>query len=174
MRRRGCLITVGIFFLLIVICVGVVWFVAVPRVRNSVSDGVANSISTQVADQFRGTPVSAGTYTLSVADLNRQFEQNVQGVNNAKISVDPSQLSLSFTSNNQSFGYTGVPVAKDGKLVLQNMKVDNSTLGWFLPAGKLGQAIEQGVNAYFAGQGLQIDSLQLGNGEITFTTSPKP
>ncbi|MGI8484120.1 MAG: hypothetical protein ACR2OU_07645 [Thermomicrobiales bacterium] len=174
MRRRGCLVTVGIFFLLIVICVGVVWFVAVPRIRDSVTDGVANTISTQVADQFSGTPISSGTYTLSVADLNQQFAQNVQGVNDAKISVDTSQLSLSFTSNSQSFGYTGVPVAKDGQLVMQDMKVDNSTLGWFLPANKLGDAIDKGVNTYFASQGLQIDSLQLGNGEITFTTSPKP
>ncbi len=174
MRRRGCLVTLGVFVLLIVVCVGVVWFVAIPKVRDGITGGVAHSLSTEVANQFVGTPAKAGTYTLSVADLNKQFEQHVEAVNNANIMVDSTHLSLSFTNNSQTFGYSGTPTAKDGKLVMENMKVDNSTLGWFLPAGKLGQAIETGVNDYFASQGLQIESLQLGNGEITFTTTKKP
>lgn len=174
MRRRGCLVTLGIFALLIVVCAGAVWFVAVPRIRDDVKNGVANEISTQIAVQFKATPSAPGTYTLSVADLNTQFQNNVKDVNDARISVNSTGLSLSFTSNSQSFGYTGTPVARDGKLVMDNMEVDNSTLGWLLPAGKLGNAVEKGVNDYFATQGQQIDSLTLGDDEITFVTSPKP
>jgi hypothetical protein len=174
MRRRGCLVTLGIFLLVVVVCVGAIWFVAVPRIRDGVRDGVANEISTQVAVQFDTTPSSAGTYTLSVADLNTEFQKNIKDVNDARISVDSTGLTLSFTSNSQSFGYTGTPVARDGKLVMENMKVDNSTLGWLLPANKLGAAVEKGVNDYFVTQGLQIDNLMLGNDQITFTTSPRP
>lgn len=174
MRRRGCLIGFGGFFGLILLCCIVGYFVAIPRFRDSVGDGISESISTEVSEQIGAGQIQPGTYTLSVGDLQRQLETQLdtQNVEDFGISVNPDGLSVAFTSNGQDIGYTGMPVAENGELVVNDMTVDNDVLGFILPADKLGDAIEDGVNNYFSAQGLEIRSLQLGNDEITIDAVP--
>jgi len=173
-RRRGCLIAVGGFFGLILLCCVVGYFIGIPRFRDSVGDGISEAISTEVSEQIGAGQIQPGTYTLSVGDLQRQLETQLdsQNVEDFGISVNPKGLSVSFTTNSQDIGYSGTPVAQNGELVLNDMTVDNDVLGFILPADKLGDAIETGVNDYFAAQGLEIESLQLGNDEITVEAVP--
>lgn len=175
MRRRGCMTTLLIFVLLIIICCGAVWFVGIPRLRDQVSNELGDGLSTQVANQLGNTALQPGTQTLSVSQLQEQLRANIdtQSMNNLHLSVEGSSLNLSFDSSNQSISYSGTPTASNGKLKMENMKVDNDVLGFFMPADKLGDAIERGVNSYFEAQNLRIDSIQVGNDEITFTTSPQ-
>ena len=170
MRRRGCLIGIGSLFGLLLLCCGVGYFVGIPQVRDQIGEGISETVSTEVAGQIGAGQVAPGTYTLSVGDLQRQFASRVAGQNveDLGLSVTPQGLTLSFSTNGQQIGYSGTPVAQNGQLVLNDMTVDNDALGFFLPADKLGEAIEAGVNNYFAAQGLSIQSLQLGNDEITF------
>jgi len=173
-RRRGCLIGCGGFLGLLLLACIVGYFVGIPRFRDSVGDGISESISTEVSEQLGTGQIGPGTYTLSVGDLQRQLESQLDGQNveDFGISVTPQELSVSFTSNGQEVGYSGRPVAQDGELVLNDMTVDNDVLGFILPADKLGDAIETGVNGYFSAQELDIESLQLGNDEITVEAVP--
>jgi hypothetical protein len=170
LRRRGCLTTVGIFIALILICCGVLWFVGVPRLRDNIADTLSDELSTQVAGQLEGVSTTTGTKTLNVADLEAELRRNLntQNVDDIQISVDPGGMTFSFKSNDQEIGYTGTPVAENGKLKLDDMEVNNGFLGFFMPADKLGDAIEKGVNDYFAAQGQEIQSITLGQDEITF------
>lgn len=174
MRRRGCLIAFGGFAGLVLLCCVVGYFVAIPRFRDTVGEGISESISTEVSEQIGTGQIQPGTHTLSVDDLQRQLETQLDGQNveDFGISVNPQGLSLSFTSNGQRIGYSGTPVAQDGELVLNDMTVDNDVLGFILPADKLGDAIETGVNNYFSAQGLEIGSLQLGDDEIIIDAVP--
>lgn len=175
MRRRGCLIGFGGFFGLVLLCCLVGYFVAVPRFRDSVGEGIAESVSTEVSGQIGTGQITPGTYKLSVKELQRQLETQLDGQNveDLGISVDPNGLSLAFTANGQRIGYSGTPVVENGRFVLNDMTVDNDVLGFILPADKLGDAIESGVNDYFSAQGLAIGSLQLGEDEITIEAVPR-
>ena len=174
MRRRGCLIGTGGFFGLLLLCCVAGYFVGVPRFRDAVGDGIAGSVSTEVAGQIGTGQLAPGTYTLSVTDLQQQLAAQVSGQNveDLGISVTPEGLSLSFSANGQQVGYSGVPVAQNGRFVMTDMTVDNDALAFFLPADRLGEAVESGVNDYFAAQGLAIDSLRLGVDEITLEAVP--
>jgi len=173
-RPRGCLTTILILVLLVVVCCGAVYFVAVPRVRDSVRDQIAENISTQVASQLDDVAVGAGTYTIDVAELRRALlaNLNVDNIDEVQIRVTPSAITLSFDIGGRGVSYTGTPVVVNGRLMIDGMSVDNDAVGFFLPADKLAEAIENGVNDFFTARGLRIDSLELGDDEITFVTSP--
>ncbi|MDQ3655028.1 MAG: hypothetical protein M3457_08110 [Chloroflexota bacterium] len=176
MRRRGCLLAVGSVLGLLLLCCVIGWFVGIPRLRDTVSDGISEELSTQIASQLDDVPgdLDPGTYTLSVADLRSQIDANLDSstASDFDISVDPQGIAINFESNNQQIGYSGVPVARDGELVIEDMTVDNDVLGWILPADRAAGIIEDSVNSYFAARDLEIQSVELGNDEITFTTVP--
>lgn len=176
MRRRGCLIAVGGMLGLLLLCCVVGWFVGIPRLRDSVSDGISEELSTQIASQLDNLPgdPGPGETTLSVADLRSQIDENLDNstANDFDISVDPQGIAINFESNNQQIGYSGVPVARDGDLIIDDMTVDNDVLGFFLPADRAARIIETSVNSYFSARDLDIESIVLGNDEITFTTVP--
>lgn len=176
MRRRGCMSTLLILVLLTLLCCGSIWFIGIPRVRDTIGDRVSHELSTQVANQFgrSGIAIQPGTHVLSVSELQQQMEDSGFLGKDAKIalSVSPSGLSVSVNSNGQTIGYTGVPTTRNGKLVIDDLISDNSVLGFILPSDKMATAIEKGVNGYFAAQGLQITDLTLGNDTITFDTVP--
>lgn len=172
MRRRGCLIAVGSLGGLLLLCCVVGWFVGIPRLRDSIEGDLSDSISTEVSEQVSeragAADIGPGTYPISVADMQRQLASTLssQSIEDFDISVDSSGMSISFVSGGQAIGYTGVPTAENGELVMDNMQVDNDALGFFMPADRLGNAIEGGVNTYFDAQGLDIGSLELGNDEL--------
>lgn len=174
MRRRGCLIAVGGMFGLLALCCVLGWFVGIPRLRDNVSEGISDELSTQVASQLDSATgeLDAGTYTLSVADLRQQIDANLDSstASDFGISVNPQGIDINFESNAQQVGYSGLPVAQAGRLVIEDMTVDNDVLGFFLPADRAAGIIEDGVNNYFAARGLEIQSIVLGNDEIEFTT----
>ncbi len=176
MRRRGCLMSIGVIFGLLLLCCIVGYFFGVPRLRDSVADSITTELSTEVAHQLAppsGT-LEAGTYTISVTDLQRQIDANSDSSTqtNFGISVSPNGMVIDFDSGSQTFGYTGTPVARNGRLVMDNMKVDNQALGWIMPADRVATIIESGINDYISAQGMQIDDVQLGTNEITLTLSP--
>lgn len=176
MRRRGCLMSIGVIFGLLLICCVVTWFVGIPRLRDNVSDSISKQLSTEVADQLAppsGT-LEAGTYTLSVDELQQQIDANTDSSSdtNFGISVSPDGMTIDFDSGSQTFGYSGVPVARDGKVVLDDMQVDNDVLGFVMPADNVATIIEDGINNYIAAEGLQVESLTLGDNEIELVLIP--
>lgn len=179
MRRRGCLITVGTLFGLLLLCCVVGWFAGIPRLRDSVEGDLSDSISTEVSEQIAGQigPADAGPgrYAISVADMQEQLRStlNSRNIEDIDIAVDSRGMSISFVSGGQRIGYSGVPTARDGELVMENMTVDNDVLGFLLPADGLGDAIESGVNGYFDAQGLDIGSLDLTTDAIEVEAVPE-
>jgi hypothetical protein len=163
-------------FGLLLLCCIVGWFFGIPRFRDTIADGISDELSTQVALQLdeSGVDLDAGTYTLSVAQLQQQVEANLDSstADDFRISVDPNGMEVKFTSGGQEVGYSGVPVARDGKLEMEDMTVDNDFLRWVMPADRLGNTIEKGINNYFEAQNLRVESIELGDDTITFTTAP--
>lgn len=162
MRARGCLISTGVFLGLILVCCLVLIFVGVPRFQDSLKKEMAHALSTEVAVQVPSDKLSGGTYTISLSELQNKLSSSVNsnGVNGITLKSNGQQLELAVeTSGNNKVTYTGTPTVQNGKLVMTNMKTNNSTLGFFMPASKLGDAIETGVNSFFEANGLKITSL---------------
>ncbi len=179
MNRRGCLIAIGTIAGLLLLCCVVLWFVGIPRLQDQIADTVSEALGTEVAQQLDdqldvvGADQEAGTYTISVSDLQRDLDSNIDNSSSTSdflISVDSTGIQIGFTSGTQDFVYSGRPVAEDGEIRIEDMEVNNSTLGFIMPAGKVAGIIEDAINGYFSERGLDIQSIQLGDDEITVTT----
>ena len=178
MRPRGCLLSIGVLALLALLCCVVGWFFGLPRIQDSIADGISEGLSTQVAEQISRSGVpqgEAGTYTISMPDLQQQMraEGNTDNVDDITFSAQGGTLELSFGSQGQSFEYSGVPVAQDGRFELTDV---DTTGGGFLenifPADKLAGAVEGGINRYFEAQGLRIVDVTAENDELVIETEP--
>jgi hypothetical protein len=154
--------TIGIFAGLILICCLVGWFIGIPRFQDSISDSLSEEVGTQIAAQFPSTQLSAGSEEIDVAMLESALAGNLDGasLDNVTLDVDENgRMELGFTSGEQDLTYTGQVTAENGELKIEDMDVNQGFFGWFLPADKLGNAIEDGVNNYFSAQGLEIESI---------------
>lgn len=172
MRRRGCLIALGVIAGLLVLCCVAAWFVGIPRLQDNVADAISESLGTSVADQFDGVDgtLEAGTYVLDVDDLQNELDSAIgdsDTTTDLLITVNPTEISISFQSGSQEFGYRGRPVAENGEIHIEDMEVDNSALGFIMPADKVGGVVEDAINGYFAERGLSIESIELGDNQIT-------
>jgi hypothetical protein len=159
---------------LLLICCILGWFIGIPRLQDNIADEISKELSTEVANQLdtNGTNLPAGTHTVSVAELQNQIDANMDdsSASDFGISVDANGIEVGFTSGTQDFSYSGMPVARDGELVIEDMEVSEGWLGRIMPADKVANLIEDGINDYFAARGQRIESIQLGDDEITFTT----
>jgi hypothetical protein len=169
MRRRGCLISFGALAALTLVCCLALWFVALPQFQDSIANEIRDGLSTEVARQVDET----GDHTISMTELERELQgaAGVDNVDDMTFRATGGELVLSFGSQGQEFSYSGVPMARDGRMELTNVE---STGGAFLdrvfPADKLADAVEGGVNGYFIARGLEITGVTAENNEMVFET----
>lgn len=173
-RGCGCFSTLIILVLLLVICLGLGWFVGVPRIRDEVSYGIQKGIGTQISNELGAVNLGPGDHTIDLQTIATQMESQLKsaGIEDITLTGDGTYLYLSMTSRGSKAIYSGKPEIVDGKLVMTDMTTSNNVLGFFMPAGRLGDAIELGVNNYFAAQGLQIVGISIDASTLTVQTEP--
>ena len=177
MNRRGCLIAVGVIAGLGLLCCGLLWFVAIPRFQDGIVDEVSQGLSTEIANQVDTAPgtLEPGTYTVSLAELEREINAQLAAEDSTSdfvMTTEGDLIKVGFSTNGQDLVYTGRPVVENGEIVIEDMEVDNGVLNFFLPADKVANLIENGLNDYLDARGLQAESLTVTDGEITFTAVP--
>ncbi|MCC6791532.1 MAG: hypothetical protein IT336_07610 [Thermomicrobiales bacterium] len=177
--RRGCFIVViGMLVLCLVAC-GAGYFIGLPRFQESARNEIRDAISTEVAQQIPSIDGSAepGSYTLNEAELQEGLAQNfdVQSVDNLQIRITPTAIEFVLDADGgEDISYTGVPVAVNGRLEMTNMESSEGFFDFFFPADELGRAIEEAVNTYLSQNGLQVDAIELADGEMTIVTVATP
>jgi len=176
MGRRFTFIVVGILGVC-VICCGLVWFVAIPRARDTVEDGLREAVGTEVA--VRVAPLGTaepGEYVITEADLLRQFNEavadNSAEVKDLGLDITPDQIRIGFTSGEQDAEYTGRLVAVDGRLEVQDMQTSSGFLDFLFPASIVANGIEDGVNNFLAANNLILTNLVMEDGQITLQVAP--
>jgi hypothetical protein len=173
--RRGCFIAViGVLGLCLVAC-GFGYFVGLPRFQDNARDEIRDAISTEVAQQIPSTGGTAepGTYTLNESELQEGLAENldVQNVDNLLVQITPTGLAFVIdTDSGTDVTYSGFPVAANGRLEMTNMESSEGFLDFLFPADELGKAIEDAVNTYLAQNNLQLDAVELADGELTLVT----
>ena len=174
--RRGLWIGVAAILSFCIIGCVLVFVAAIPTFRNEVRDGLHDAVATEVASQIptaTGSVAQPGTYTLSAAGLEAGLRQNLEDDDDALIvRITPVQIEVGITSQGQDAFYTGTPVADDGEIEMREMTTDNGLVSFLLPPNTVAGAIEDAVNDHLAANNLRLDSLELGDGEMTLVVSP--
>lgn len=166
--KRILLITAAAVLLLCVACVGIGYFVAIPRVKTGVEDGVNQAVSTYVAPQIAGLGIAptAGTYTLTEDEVNKQILGSDANLQDLRFSITPSGLELHFGEQGQDVSYTAQVSAVDGKLQIDNADLSGIPT-WIIPTGAISKGFEQGLNTYLAENNLIVTSVTLQEGGMT-------
>ena len=159
------------------LCCGLVWFVAIPRARDTVEDGLREAVGTEVAIRVAplGT-VEPGEYVITESDLLGQFNaaiaDNSAQIEDLALSITPEQIRVGFTSGDQDASYTGQLVAVDGRLDVQNMETSSGFLDFLFPASIVENGIENGVNSFLDANNLILTNLIMEEGQITLQVAP--
>lgn len=166
--KRVLLITAGLVLALCVACVFVGYFVAIPRVKEGVQDGVNEAVSTYVAPQIAGLGIApaAGTYTLSEDAVNNQILGSDASLQDLRFEITPAGLELHFGEQGQDVSYTAQVSAVDGKLQIENADLSGIPT-WIVPADAISKGFEQGLNNYLAENNLVVSSVTLQDGSMT-------
>lgn len=176
--RGGCLM--GCLAGLIIGVVAVA-FVAVAIVRPFLQDEVGNELervfATQIVRQLApgaGTPeLTAGSYTISAAEINAELRQNADDydpLDDLRITIDPGGLELGFDAYGSENSYRGGVAVEDGRLVLTDIDA-SGVAERVLPAEDVQEIIERELNDYVAAAGLVVTDVALADGEMTLTTA---
>lgn len=171
MSRRLLFVAVAVLAACLVCC-GVLYFVALPRARDQVNDGIRDGVASEIAGRISSAGSAApGTYVITASDLLDRIQDTTSGndanVEDFTLTISPAEIEVGFDSNSQSATYTGQLAAVDGRLEVQNMSTSSGLLNFLFPADDVAGAIENGVNDYLDANGLTLNGVTMGDGEIT-------
>jgi hypothetical protein len=165
---RILMITAGVLLGLCILCVGLGYFVAIPRVKDGVEDGVDQAVATYVVPQIAGIDVTpeAGTYTLTEDDINNQIQTGNADLQDLRFLITPAGLELRFGEQGQDVAYTSQVSAVDGKIDIQAAELDGIPT-WIIPTGAISNGLESGINDYLAENNLTVSSITMQDGSMT-------
>jgi hypothetical protein len=169
------MITAGVLLGLCILCVGLGYFVAIPRVKESVEDGVDEAVATYVVPQIAGIGVTpeADTYTLTEEDINNQIQGSDAQLQDLRFFITPAGLELRFGEQGQDVVYTAQVSAVDGKIEIQSADLDGIPT-WIIPTGAISNGIERGINNYLAANNLVVSSITMQEGSMTMVLDDAP
>jgi hypothetical protein len=172
------IVGVALFGILVICCV-LGFFVGLPRVRDELQDSVQEAVATEVAQQIPAIPgigAEPGTYTITEESLESSMRESADsGDNNDwQVRITPEQMSFGVVTSGRDATYTGVPAAENGQFVMRDMDTNNRFFDFILSPDDLGDAISGSVNRYLAENNLQLESLELQDGQIILTTVAAP
>jgi hypothetical protein len=172
--RRGCLFGCGGIVVLGLVACLLGYFVGLPRIQDRVADDFQEGVSTVVAQGIANSAPGSGTLVITETDLNAQLSDDVQNSDVvSQITPDGISINLEFDeSQDREVGYSAVPVAEDGKLVLTQVDAQDGFMERFLPKDKLADAVEDGVNDVLAEQDLELQTIDLEDGQMILSTVP--
>ena len=165
---RILMITAGVLLALCILCVGLGYFVAIPRVKDGVEDGVDQAVATYVVPQIAGigaTP-EAGTYTLNEEDINSRIQSDNADLQDLRFVITPAGLELRFGEQGQDVAYTAQVSAVDGKIEIQGANLDGIPT-WIIPSGAISNGLESGINDYLEENNLVVSSVTMQEGSMT-------
>ena len=171
MGRRTLLLLMGTLGTCLICCV-LVFFVALPRTRDSVNDAIRESMTTQVARVIAPIGTAApGTYSITDDELLQQFNDRLSGdsipIEDLSVVITTEHITISFSSGSRDVTYTGTLQAVDGKVKVETIESSSGFMEFLLPASDIAKALETGINTYLSAENLQITDLTMGDGEIT-------
>ena len=172
---RILMITAGVLLALCILCVGLGYFVAIPRIKDGVEEGVDQAVATYVVPQIAGigaTP-QAGTYTLTEDDINNQIQTGNADLQDLRFVITPAGLELRFGEQGQDVAYSAEVSAVDGRIEIQGAELDGVPT-WIIPTGAISNGLESGINDYLTENNLTVSSITMQDGSMTMVLEDAP
>ncbi len=166
--KRVLLITAGLLLALCVACVFLGYFVAIPRFKDGIEDGVNEAVATNVAPLIAGVGIvpEAGTYTLTEDQVNQQIATGDANLQDLRFDITPNGLDLHFGEQGQDLSYTAQVTAVDGKIQIEGADLSGVPT-WLIPTGAISNGVEDGINTYLEEHNLTVSSVTLQDGSMT-------
>jgi hypothetical protein len=165
--RKVLFIIGGATFACLLICV-VVLFIGLRAARNSVHDDVAHAVSSAVSQQVSSVPRTNEPMTIELTadDIARQvvLQYDDDGLDTNDLVVrfaTPDQVIVGLDTGGRNITYTATLAAVNGELVVTNVDGNIRAVTFLLPAGRLGDAIEDGVNGALSAANLSLESVKV-------------
>jgi hypothetical protein len=176
--KKVLLISLGSVLGLCVLCVGLLYFVALPRAQDAISTQFKESMSTVVSQQLNSSPIAAGQYEITDKELTDSLVNRVSGSSGTNVDsiaalITPSGVQIELKSNTDKSTVNVGVAAQNGKLVVTHIDNPSWLIKQIMPSDKLSKAIEDGVNNSLAAQNLSLTALTLEQGKMTLTTAAK-
>lgn len=178
--RKVLLIIGGATFACMLICVAV-FLIGLRAARNSVHNDVANAISSAVDAQIASAPRISGPMTIEVTedDIARQVVRQYtgDGLEMGDVVVEfvaPDQMIVGLNPGGRDIIYTATLGVNDGELEVIDIDGNIRAVTFLLPGGKVGDAIEDGINSALFAQNLTLDSIDIANNQMTLVVVTGP
>lgn len=103
------------------------------------------------------------TYLFSLASIEEGFAGTIDTTPIDRLTVAPSgdQLVFAIEENGEVAEYSGVPTVRNGMLAMTEMRQSGGDGEPSVKPNELGRAMEDGINEYFASQGLSIAGVEV-------------
>jgi hypothetical protein len=173
--KKILLISLGTVLVLCVGCVGVLYFVVLPRSQDAIADQFHDGVATVVSAQVVSSPIAPGTYVITQEELTGSLASKVSGSSGASVdgvqtSISPDGIKILVKSDNNEWTVNVSVAAENGQLVVTKVETDNWLVKQLMPEVKLKSAIQDGVNSALAAQNLSLSDVSLQPGQMTLTT----
>jgi hypothetical protein len=168
----GCLLGFVAFLIIGAVGAGFVWAVAKPIVSDRVREELDRGIATQVAAIDTPKLQTAGTMTLTEADINREIralEGSFDPVKNLDVQINPDEISVSFDLYGVTSTYRGGARVENGRIVVVDSELSGPA-GQFLNADDVAAILESQLASLMERSDLQPTAVRLRDGEMTVTT----
>jgi len=176
--KKVLLISLGSLLFLCVACVGVLYFVVLPRSQNAIADQFHDGVATVVSVKIGASPIAPGEYVITDNELTDSLVNRVSGSSGASVDgvqalISPAGLKILIKSDSNEWTVDVAVAAQNGKFVVTGVKSDNWLVKRLMPDDKVKAAIEGGVNTALTAQNLTLADLTLQEGQMTLTTVAK-
>ena len=176
--KKILLISLGTLLVLCVACVGILYFVVLPRSQDAIADQFHDGVATVVSIQIAASPVAPGQYVITDQKLTDSLLNRVSGSSGASVDgiqalISPTGIQILIKSDNNNWTVDVSVAAENGQLVVTQVKSDNWLVRQLLPNDKLKKAIQDGVNSALAAQNLSLSAITLQQGQMILVTTPK-
>lgn len=178
--RKVLLIIGGATFACLLICVAVL-LIGLRAARNSVHDDVANAVSSAVAQQIAAVPRSNEPITIEITaeDIARQvtlqYEDDGMEIDDMVVEfLAPDQMIIGLSPEGRDIKYTATLAVEDGELVVTDIEGNIRAVTFLLPEGRVGDAIEVGVNDVLFAQNFVLESVTVTQDRLRLVVSTGP
>jgi flagellar basal body-associated protein FliL len=176
--KKILLISLGTLLVLCVACVGVLYFVVLPRSQDAIADQFHDGVATVVSAQVAASPIAPGTYVITQEELTDSLVNRVSGSSGANVdgvqtTISPAGIKILIKSDSNEWTVSVSVAAENGELVVTKIESDNWLVKQLMPDDKLKTAIQDGVNSALADQNLSLSAVSLQRGQMTLTTAAK-
>jgi hypothetical protein len=174
LRNRTAPVLIGVVAVIgvgLLVCVALsVWFLTQvgPQLQGSARDYTA----TQVAAHIQA---DGGTYTLSAGDIEQGINEQIKRegdatFDNVLVTMTPQGFEVRLDLQEQDVYYTGSFTVAEGRVHVSAADAEAPVVSYIFSANDMAQAIEDGINDYFASLGRRVVSVEQREGSVRFVT----